>query len=1579
VKQSVRTPGGAFALLPILLLVLAAALAFSGQAMADSGVQCAATGMESVSTPRDHYQAGEVAQISGGGYAAGCGLQVDVERPDGVVESFPATTDVGGNFTLDYQVPPPPGVPGQYRIVVRGVDGAELASTTFEDAPAPQFDIAPSHVPAIGSRVFTAVVRNTANSSSDTARCIRVTTPGSVTVSSAGFVVASPGTTGPWTLTTGANFVQLRTSGAGIFGSATSSNNWARFEITANATAAGTNTWTARMTSTNADCASGGSSDQLGVSVAQVLPRQYTADFRNAGNAIIPAPTVLEDTSQAYRVRITRTAGTDDLQHIAIALPTCFSSITGISTSDSGPPAYTAELTDNMLRLVPGTKLAANGDWVQAHFTATADCPTGAHEFRTASWKNTSPETAQGDIFQLSPGTNHPTLTVLSANVAPTVAANNAAVTVNEGQTAANSGVWGDANLTDTVTLSASVGTVVKSGTNAAGTWSWSHPTTDGPAQTQVVTITASDGTASTSTTFQLNVDNVAPSATFNAPASVNEGSTIGLSLSAPSDPSSVDTAAGFEYRFSCDNGTTWTAWTSSASHSCGTTDDGTENVNGEIRDKDGGVNSYSASVGVENVPPGATFNAPASVDEGSNIALSLTDVVDPGSDAHEYRFKCGADDWGDWGSSASASCATSDNGTVVVQGQVRDDDDGLSEEYSASVTVNNVAPSASFTNNGPVDEGSNIALSLTDVVDPGTADTHEYRFKCGADEWSDWGSSGSASCATSDNGSVVVKGQVQDDDGGASPEYSASVTVDNVAPSASFNNNGPVEEGSNIALSLTHVVDPGTADTHEYRFKCGDSDWSDWGSSGSASCATSDNGSVVVKGQVQDDDGGASPEYSASVTVDNVAPSATFNAPAAVNEGSSIGLSFSSASDPSPADTAAGFEYRFSCDDGTTWTAWSPSVSHSCATTDNGTRDVNGEIRDKDLDASTYGSAVAVTNVAPSATFNAPDSVNEGSNVNLSLTDVVDPGIADTHEYRFSCDGGATWTPWGGSSTHACPTIDNGTVEVRGQVSDDDDGTSDVYADSVTVNNVAPSATFNAPESANEGSHIDLSLTDVVDPGTADTHEYRFSCDGGVTWTLYGSNASHTCATSDNGTRTVKGQVMDDDGGESAEYSASVTVNNVAPTATFSAPDAVDEGSSFNLSLTDPSDPSSADTAAGFQYRFSCDDGTTWTPWSPSNTHVCSTDDNGTQNVKGEVRDKDEGTSSYSDSVAVNNVAPTATFNAPASVNEGSSFNVSLTAPSDPSSADTAAGFEYAFDCGDGSGYGAYSANNGRSCPTTDDGARSVGGKIRDKDGGVTEYTATVAVANVSPTLTSLTPSSYLVLKGSSVSVTGTYTDPGTDDTFTCIVNWDEPTGTPENVVGGSASCSSTHTYTAQGSYTVSMKVRDDDGGESNTLTVIITVYDPSAGGFVTGGGWIVSPQGSYAADPAASGRANFGFNSQYKKGSTVPTGETEFQLHFATFKFHSDAYEVLVVSGHKAQYRGTGRINGTSGYKFVLTAYDGQISGGGGADRFRIKITRISDGVVVYDSRMGTSEDMDEANPLALGGGSIVIHKAK
>jgi hypothetical protein len=155
------------------------------------------------------------------------------------------------------------------------------------------------------------------------------------------------------------------------------------------------------------------------------------------------------------------------------------------------------------------------------------------------------------------------------------------------------------------------------------------------------------------------------------------------------------------------------------------------------------------------------------------------------------------------------------------------------------------------------------------------------------------------------------------------------------------------------------------------------------------------------------------------------------------------------------------------------------------------------------------------------------------------------------------------------------------------------------------------------------------------------------------------------------------------------------------------------------------------------------------------------------------------------------------------------------------------------------------------------------------------------------------------------------------------------------------------------------------------------VVVYDPD-GGFVTGGGWIESPAGAYAADATLTGRANFGFVSKYKKGATVPSGQTEFQFKVADLNFHSDAYEWLVVAGSRAQYKGTGTINGNGNYGFLLTAVDGQRPGGGGVDRFRIKIWDRDNGdALVYDNQLGDSDDA--AMTTSLGGGSIVIHAKK
>jgi len=161
-------------------------------------------------------------------------------------------------------------------------------------------------------------------------------------------------------------------------------------------------------------------------------------------------------------------------------------------------------------------------------------------------------------------------------------------------------------------------------------------------------------------------------------------------------------------------------------------------------------------------------------------------------------------------------------------------------------------------------------------------------------------------------------------------------------------------------------------------------------------------------------------------------------------------------------------------------------------------------------------------------------------------------------------------------------------------------------------------------------------------------------------------------------------------------------------------------------------------------------------------------------------------------------------------------------------------------------------------------------------------------------------------------------------------------------------------------GVYTLEV-IAEDEAGNNAEETVYFVVYD-AIGGFVTGGGWIDSPEGAYTPDPSLSGKANFGFISKYKKGATVPTGQTEFVFKADDLNFHSSSYDWLVVTGSNyARFKGTGTINGYGEYSFLLWAGDDP-------DTFRIKIW-WEDGElenVVYDNAM----DQD------IGGGSIVVH---
>ncbi|MDF2731999.1 MAG: endonuclease/exonuclease/phosphatase family [Desertimonas sp.] len=177
----------------------------------------------------------------------------------------------------------------------------------------------------------------------------------------------------------------------------------------------------------------------------------------------------------------------------------------------------------------------------------------------------------------------------------------------------------------------------------------------------------------------------------------------------------------------------------------------------------------------------------------------------------------------------------------------------------------------------------------------------------------------------------------------------------------------------------------------------------------------------------------------------------------------------------------------------------------------------------------------------------------------------------------------------------------------------------------------------------------------------------------------------------------------------------------NTAPTADAGGPYTVAEGGSVVLSATGSDANSDALT-----YAWDLDNNGSFETAGQSPTYTAG-DGPASATVRVQVSD---GSATTVDEATVNvsNVAPTATFSAPAETRAGFPFTLSLTGASDPSAADTAGGFQYAFDCGNG--YGAFGTSSTATCTPLGTGALSVGGRIRDKDGSVSEYRATVTVS---------------------------------------------------------------------------------------------------------------------------------------------------------------------------------------------------------------------------------------------------------
>jgi N-acetylneuraminic acid mutarotase len=231
--------------------------------------------------------------------------------------------------------------------------------------------------------------------------------------------------------------------------------------------------------------------------------------------------------------------------------------------------------------------------------------------------------------------------------------------------------------------------------------------------------------------------------------------------------------------------------------------------------------------------------------------------------------------------------------------------------------------------------------------------------------------------------------------------------------------------------------------------------------------------------------------------------------------------------------------------------------------------------------------------------------------------------------------------------------------------------------------------------------------------------------------------------------------------------------------------------------------------------------------------------------------------------------------------------------------------------------------------------------------------------ITNTAPTVGTISAMTSPVQINSVINTSVNFADVDASDTHTATWDWGDTTTSSGLVTesNGSGTVTGSHTYSSTGVYTVTVTVTDVANESATASYEYVVVYDAGASaGFLTGSGKYTS---------FTSGLAKFGVNAKYTNGNT-PTGQFKWNLASTNQEFESTSYNWLVVTGDKALLKGTGTINGSGTYTFLVSAIDGSLTNS--ANLFRLQIKDLSN-IVVYDSQPGAPDLADPTTPLSSG----------
>lgn len=477
----------------------------------------------------------------------------------------------------------------------------------------------------------------------------------------------------------------------------------------------------------------------------------------------------------------------------------------------------------------------------------------------------------------------------------------------------------------------------------------------------------------------------------------------------------------------------------------------------------------------------------------------------------------------------------------------------------------------------------------------------------------------------------------------------------------------------------------------------------------------------------------------------------------------------------------------------------------------DNGDYTVRLIVWDNDGGETEATAAVTVDNLPPEVDAGPDQKVDEGDKVTFAGT-ATDAGALDTLEYAwdFNYDGlNFTADATGPTVSNVYPNGPNNIV-VALKVRDKDGGEA-LDTVRVEVSNVPPVITSVSDDGpVGEASPLALTVA-ATDVGKEDQLAYAFDWDNDGSFDESGTANKASNIWYNQGDYTVRIRVDDGDGGR-AFATKIVAAFNEPPVAVASADGTALEGDAVAFDASDSTDPGRDDALT---YRWDFGDGSSGSGVSPAHTYS----DNGVYSATLTVSDDSGGSATAGVGVTVLNANPVADAGSDLTVDEGTNVSVAYNGTAtDPGAGDTLS-YAWDFDYQNGAfSEDATGAGGTKVYPALDGPVEYVVAlRVRDDDypfssgGEVGEALDTIklTVKNLPPWNVSA-GGPYSGKEMQRITLNATAEDVAGDQPLEYA--WDLDSNPLDFEFGQQI----THVWEREGAYTIRLRVRDQDGGES-------------------------------------------------------------------------------------------------------------------------------------------------------------------